>query len=133
AAVRKGRAAFMSQFRSLAARDALKELPDPTAALTFHQCKLQSVERDEHQSALTLHRDLLLLRREDPAFNMQRPGGVDGAVLGSQAFVLRFFPDALSHSSDTGPGGDRLVIVNLGAELHLDVAPVPLLAPPAGG
>jgi len=46
---------------------------------------------------------------------------VDGAVLGSAAFVLRFFV----HDQ-----ADRLLIVNLGRDLHLDPAPEPLLAPP---
>jgi maltooligosyltrehalose trehalohydrolase len=46
---------------------------------------------------------------------------VDGAVLGSQAFLLRFFDE--SHS-------DRLVLVNRGRHLHLSIAPEPLLAPP---
>ncbi len=47
---------------------------------------------------------------------------MDGAVLGPGAFVLRYFGD-----------GGRLLLVNLGAELRLDPAPEPLLAPPAGG
>ena len=48
--------------------------------------------------------------------------GLDGAVLSSQAFVLRFFGDH---------GDDRLLMVNLGLDLHLNPAPEPLLAPPA--
>jgi maltooligosyltrehalose trehalohydrolase len=48
---------------------------------------------------------------------------VDGAVLGPHAFVLRFF---------AGGGDDRLLVVNFGRDLHLDPAPEPLLAPPAG-
>jgi maltooligosyltrehalose trehalohydrolase len=70
---------------------------------------------------LALHRSLLHLRRSDPAFRMQLAGKVDGAVLGPNAFVLRYFVEA---------GQDRLLIVNLGAELHLVHAPEPLLAPP---
>src|SRR5207249_9001595 len=69
-----------------------------------------------------LHRDLLQLRRFDCVFNAQSPGGVDGAVLGDEALVLRFFGE----DSD-----DRLLFVNLGADLHLMSAPEPLLAPPA--
>ena len=70
-----------------------------------------------------MHRDLLRLRREDPVFRAQRPRGVDGAVLGPQTFVLRYFAD---------DGNDRLVLVNLGRDLHFDPAPEPLLAPPEG-
>ena len=58
-----------------------------------------------------LHRELLRLRRP--------PAHVDGAVLGAHAFVLRYT-------------SARLLIVNLGDELRLDVVPEPLLAPPAG-
>jgi maltooligosyltrehalose trehalohydrolase len=69
-----------------------------------------------------MHRDLLRLRREDPVIVARRPGGVDGAVLGPGAFVLRFF----------GEEEDRLLLVNLEIELHLDPAPEPLLAPLQG-
>lgn len=72
-----------------------------------------------------LHRDLLALRREDPVFAAQAENGLDGAVLGASAFVLRFFGG--------GEGRwDRLVVVNLGRDLPLRVAPEPLLAPPEG-
>ena len=66
-----------------------------------------------------MHRDLLRLRREDQVIAARRPGGVDGAVLGPGAFVIRFF----------GEEEDRLLLVNLEIELHLDPAPEPLLAP----
>ena len=43
-------------------------------------------------------------------------------MLGNHAFALRFFE----------PGGDdRLLVVNFDGDLHLEVAPEPLLAPPA--
>ncbi|HZV81988.1 MAG TPA: DUF3459 domain-containing protein, partial [Geobacteraceae bacterium] len=74
-----------------------------------------------HAQAYALHRDLLNLRRKDPVFHAQRPNGVDGAVLGQTAFVLRFFGDKYD---------DRLLVVNFGRDLHLDPAPEPLLAPP---
>ncbi len=43
----------------------------------------------------------------------------------SEAFLLRFAGDEKGDQ-----GGDRLLIVNLGIDLHLDPAPEPLLAPP---
>jgi malto-oligosyltrehalose trehalohydrolase len=46
----------------------------------------------------------------------------DGAVLSPDAFVLRFFSQ--------GFHDDRLLVVNLGAELDLASASVPLLGPP---
>ena len=70
-----------------------------------------------------MHRDLLRLRREDEVFSRQQPRGLDGAVLGPEAFVLRFFGDG---------GDDRLLLVNFGRDLNLNPAPEPLLAPPEG-
>jgi maltooligosyltrehalose trehalohydrolase len=46
-----------------------------------------------------------------------------GAVLGPEAFLLRFFG---------ADGDDRLLLANLGATLPLLPMPEPLLAPPAG-
>ena len=71
-----------------------------------------------------LHRDLLRLRREDPVFRRAaagrrrrrraRAGGVRAALLRRRT------------------ADDRLLLVNLGRDLHLDPAPEPLLAPPDG-
>ena len=85
--------------------------------------KLDLAERQRHAGMYALHRDLLRLRREEPVFRAQRRGGMDGAVLAPEAFVLRFFG---THHDD------RLLVVNLGRDLHLNPAPEPLLAPPAG-
>jgi maltooligosyltrehalose trehalohydrolase len=122
-AVRKGRAEFVSQFPSIGESDMRERLADPGDAATFERCKLDLAERERNVHMLALHRDLLALRRNDPAFRAQRRRGVDGAVLGEQAFVLRYFDDE----------GDRLVLVNLGRDLRLVPAPEPLLAPPGGG
>jgi maltooligosyltrehalose trehalohydrolase len=118
-AIRDGRAKFLSQFRTLAA-SLTGRLPDPGAPSTFERCKLDARERDTHAEAVALHRDLLALRRGDPLIGAQT--GVDGATLATRAFVLRWNGDAA--------GPDRLLLVNLGAELSLDVLPEPLLAPP---
>ncbi len=75
------------------------------------------------RNVYALHRDLLRLRRDDRVFSRQRRGELDGAVLGAAAFVLRYFGKA---------GDDRMLIVNLGVDLHLSPAPEPLLAPPDG-
>jgi maltooligosyltrehalose trehalohydrolase len=121
--VRRGRAEFLAHFRSLAMPQMQARLADPADPHTFERCKLDFAERQSHAEIYALHRDLLRLRREDPAFRAQRLHGVDGAVLGPQAFVLRYF---------THHGNDRLLVVNLGRDLHLDIAPEPLLAPPEG-
>jgi maltooligosyltrehalose trehalohydrolase len=122
--VRRGRAESLTQFRSLALPETQALLAEPSDPQTFACCKLDLSERERHAGPAALHRDLLRLRREDPVFHAPRPRGVDGAVLGAQAFVLRFFADE--------EGDDRLVLVNLGRDLQLDPAPEPLLAPPEG-
>jgi maltooligosyltrehalose trehalohydrolase len=119
--VRRGRAEFLSQFPSIARPEIQSRLPDPGDPQTFKRSRLDLSERHRHTEAYTLHRDLLRLRRQDPVLRSQRPGGVDGAVLGSDAFVVRFFAEN---------GHDRLLVVNFGRDLHLDPAPEPLLAPP---
>jgi maltooligosyltrehalose trehalohydrolase len=123
-AVRRGRAGFMRQFRSVASRDADAALPDPASDETFLKCKLRDDERTANSDAIRLHRDLLRLRREDPVFG-QRPvrDSMDGAVLSQRTFVMRW---------SANNGRDRLIVVNLGADFRFDTAPEPLLAPPAG-
>ena len=119
--IRKGRAEFLAQFPSLATPEMQKRFVDPGDPATFERCKLDQSEREKHREIYDLHRDLLSLRRHDPAFRAQQQRGLDGAALSSEAFLLRFFG---------GHSDDRLLLVNLGVDLHLDPAPEPLLAPP---
>ena len=121
--VHDGRREFMRQFPSMASPEVQARLADPSDPETYIRSKLDHTERHKHQEALALHRDLLRLRREDPAFSQPQKGQMDGAVLGNDAFLLRFF------RSD---GQDRLLIVNFGPDLHLEPSPEPLLAPPPG-
>jgi maltooligosyltrehalose trehalohydrolase len=117
--VNEGRLQFLSQFPSLAQPGMRRCHLEPGDPQTFERCKLDFAERETHAPIYRLHKDLLHLRREDAVFRA-RPT-VDGAVLGAQAFVLRFF---------AGEAGDRLLLINLGPDLPLDIAPEPLLAPP---
>jgi maltooligosyltrehalose trehalohydrolase len=124
ALVKKGRTEFLTQFRALVQPEAQALVPDPGDPATFERCKLDIAERKTHTAAYALHRDLLKLRKSEPAFQAQRPRGVDGAVLGENAFVLRFFADRFED--------ERLLVVNLGRDFHMTVAPEPLLAPLEG-
>jgi maltooligosyltrehalose trehalohydrolase len=121
--VRRGRADFLHQFPALAAPEMQAQLPDPADIATFTKSKLDLSERERHTEVYALHSDLLTIRREDAVFAAQRPGGLDGAVLALEAFVIRYFG---------GDAGDRLLLVNLARELSIDPAPEPLLAPPTG-
>jgi maltooligosyltrehalose trehalohydrolase len=120
---RAGRAEFLAQFPSLAGADAQAALPDPADRLTFERSKLDLGERERNGAAYALHVDLLRLRREDPVFRTQGSGGVDGAVLGPETLVLRFFGVGLDPD-------DRLLCLNLGRDLALPAVAEPLLAPP---
>jgi maltooligosyltrehalose trehalohydrolase len=124
----------MRQFRSVAARDALKALPDPSADDTFRRCTLRDDERSADGEVRKLHRDLLRLRREDPVFrDLLVRDWIDGAVLSDRAFVMRWCAsDPRGVWTAESDNRDRLIVVNLGADLHFDPAPEPLLAPPAG-
>jgi maltooligosyltrehalose trehalohydrolase len=121
--VYQGRKQFLAQFPSQATPAVQANTPDPADPRTFERCKLDFNERERHAGLDALHRDLLRLRWDELVFRTQRPGGVDGAVLGPQAFVLRFFGE---------DGNDRLFLVNLGIDMLLAPAREPLLAPDAG-
>jgi maltooligosyltrehalose trehalohydrolase len=119
-AVGRGRVEFLAQFPSLTDDRVVRELAPPDSDATFQCCKLDLRERIRHAEAYALHTDLLALRRHDPVLahaGMRRP---EGAVLGAAAFLLRYI-DA--------ERGDRLLIVNLGADLDFSPAREPLLAP----
>jgi maltooligosyltrehalose trehalohydrolase len=121
--VGQGRRTFLSQFPSIAPEGASVLLAPPHAEETFLRCKLNLAERETNAPVCRLHRDLLRFRREDPVFSQPHRGAVDGAILGADAFVLRFFARW---------DQDRLLIVNLGTSLDLSPIAQPLLASPAG-
>jgi maltooligosyltrehalose trehalohydrolase len=123
-AIRKGRFEFLAQFPSLATDEVQKRLPVPADPEVFERAKLDFSEREKNKQLYDLHIDLLRLRREDSRFREQKPGGVDGAVLGSESLLLRYFSD---RNVD-----DRLVVVNLGKRQSLAPVPEPLIAPPLG-
>jgi len=108
--VAEGRTSFLSQFPSIADQESNSYLAPPHSVESFMRSKLDLSERNKNTAIYEMHRDLLKLRREDPVFSRPQAGGVDGAVLGPEAFVLRFFSPA---------EGDRLLVVNLGADLLL--------------
>ena len=121
--VREGRREFLQQFPSINDPSLLAALPAPDDPQTFERSRLHWQERETNATTLAMHRELLRLRREEPAIAAAARAGVEGAVLGSQAFVLRY----------GGDGPDvRLLVVNLGADRDMTPIPEPLLAPPRG-
>src|SRR5258708_2026139 len=122
--VREGRAMFLRQFASVAAAGVDQMLPDPASSETFASAKLDWNERARNSEVVTLHRDLIALRKSDPVLSNPSDAewrGIDGAVIDTDAFVLRYFAaDAL----------DRLLVVNLGVLVRTPSIAEPLLAPP---
>jgi maltooligosyltrehalose trehalohydrolase len=96
---------------------------EPAERSTFERCRLNLTERQTHSQSYALHQDLLRLRREEPVFCRQRADLLDGATLGSDCLIVRYFGDT--------ENDDRLLIVNLGNDLRYSPAPQALLAPPA--
>lgn len=122
-AVRSGRMAFLKQWPGLKLPEMRPCFADPQLPRTFERCVLDHSEVQTHGELYALHRDLLRLRRGDEVIAAQGEYGLDGAVLGAQCFVLRFFsPD---HTKD------RLLVVNLAVDFEFRPSPEPLLAPPA--
>jgi maltooligosyltrehalose trehalohydrolase len=70
-----------------------------------------------------MYKQVMQIRKQDPVFSRQGQDGLDGAVIGTDAFLLRFF----GQKED-----DRLMLVNLGRDIHLQIEAEPLLAPPGG-
>ena len=126
AAIHQGRLESFRQFPSLATEAMQARLPNPADPRVV-RCGRSST-RTSARGARTPRRWRCTATScgcgaTTRCFAFSAPARIDGAVLGPEALVLRWF----------GPGGDdRLLLVNLGAELRLEVAPEPLLAPPAG-
>ena len=99
-------------------------LPEPASPDTFAVAKLDWNERARHPEIVALHRDLIALRKSDRVLSTRADAdwrGIDGAVIDTQAFVLRYF---------AADGLDRLLIVNLGELVRTPSIAEPLLAPP---
>ncbi len=119
----RGRREFMSQFPRLESFQGEWELANPADESSFLQCKLNWDEYEQNTAMLGLHRDLLRLRREDRVISRQDRDAIEGAVIGPEAFLLRWFGAA---------DGDRLALFNLGRDLDWYPIAEPLLAPPLG-
>ncbi len=117
--VAEGRKTFLRQFSAIDNDESVSYLVPPHSIDNFTRSKLDFSERKKNAAVYELHRDLLRLRREDPVFSRPQRGGVDGALLAAEAFVLRFFGN---------DEGDRLVIINLGPDFVIRPISEPLLA-----
>ena len=116
-----GRREFMSQFPRMVSFQDDFALVDPSAESTFLACKLDWNEVQRHSHDVQLHRDLIRLRNEDRVFSRQDRTAVEGAAVGPEAFLLRWFGEDYD---------DRLALFNLGRDIDWYPIAEPLLAPP---
>jgi maltooligosyltrehalose trehalohydrolase len=120
--VHTGRIEFLKQFTNIDSPDIIETIDKPYDQSTFEQSRLDLSERGKNTKVYALYRDLIKLRREDQVFRGIHNCQIEGAILGPNAFLLRYFC------------GDqqRLLLFNQGREMHLSPAPEPMLAPPEG-
>lgn len=124
ALVQQGRVQFLSQFPRMQDEAIVSQLANPHHLGTFRRCKLKFSERETHASAYQLTRDLLRLRRRLVNLGFSKSHKVDGSVINQFSFLIRIFADQTAD--------DRLLVVNLGADLELRSLAEPLLVPPGG-
>jgi maltooligosyltrehalose trehalohydrolase len=110
--VTEGRRKEFRQFSAFRDASAWERIPDPQAEETFRRSKLEWHEaaRMPHQGVLTLYRELLRLRREEPVLRARGRETLAVAALGDRALMLR-------RSAPAAP--DLLLLVNLGDGLTI--------------
>jgi len=122
--VHKGRKEFLSQFPSIATEQSQAMIDDPARPETFERCRLDLTERKKNEPIYRMHKDLIKLRRDEPALKPRNERWYDGAVLNERAFLLRYFGGSERE--------DRMLLINLGPDYHYCPLAEPLLAPPEG-
>jgi maltooligosyltrehalose trehalohydrolase len=120
--VHTGRREFLQQFRSTALLRMQQRIHDPNDPATFELCVIDHTERASRGEVLALHGNLIRLALHDPVLAHNDRNGLEGTVLGANAFALRY---------DLAEGV-RLLVVNLGRDLRLARVPHPVLAAPSG-
>lgn len=114
-----GRKEFLTQFRTQATAEVQKNILNPADPAAFIKSKLNFTERDKHSHIYRFYKDLIKLRKTDAVFSRAKLG-IEGAVLGPNALVLRYF----------GERHERLLLLNFSADLDLNPLSEPLLAAP---
>lgn len=121
--VRKGRRYELAQFPRLATAEARKNLVDPENPMTFIQSKLDYQGLEKSKEMAVFFHDLIQLRKTDTVFANMQNIKIDGAVLGTDSFLIRYFGEE---------DGDRLLLINFGPDHYFSPGPEPLLVPSLG-
>ncbi len=123
--VTEGRREEFRAFTAYGDAAARERIPDPQAEATYLRSKLRWDETDRmpHGGVLALYRELLSLRRTEPALRLREREGLAVVGLGDRALALRrAAPD----------GAPVLLIANLGDRLKLRAADRAETRPPEG-
>jgi maltooligosyltrehalose trehalohydrolase len=122
AAVRTGRAGFVSQFTRLQREDAGAGGHFVEIGLTaFNHSRLEHPDAVEEIPEWRLYRDALALRTTLPPMETAPLG----STVTDDVLIIRYRSAAQS--------SERLLVVNLGPDIRLETRPDPLLAPPSCG
>jgi maltooligosyltrehalose trehalohydrolase len=113
-----GRKEFLYQFSSVVDADRHNVIPDPSDLYSFVKCKLNHSRKK--REVVNFYRDLISIRKNDSVFQKIAHIKIDGEILNTEAWIIRYFGD--NHN-------DRLLIVNLGSDFLLVPNPHPLMAP----
>ena len=123
--VTQGRREEFKGFSAFSDPKTRERIPDPQAEETFRRSQLdwEEAAREPHRGVLALYRELLRLRRDEPALRPAGRDGFDVAALGDRALALKRWA-----------GGEMvLVVASFGDALQLDLGARPETRAPAGG
>lgn len=115
----EGRKKFLSQFAGFSTKQMRKNIKKPSDLATFKECILDFSEIAKNKEHVAFYRDLIGLRKKDPVFRSLKNVKLDGAVLNSDAFLVRY---------EGGKMGERLLVVNFGLKFTFNPAPEPLVS-----
>ena len=117
--VTDGRREEFKHFSAFQDPEVRETIPDPQSPETFEKSKLKWAERAEapHAGVLNLYRELLAMRKTEPALRVSERELFDAAPAGEGAVMMR---------REDGEGGALLVVVNLRGEIGVDLKTLPI-------
>jgi maltooligosyltrehalose trehalohydrolase len=123
--VTEGRRREFRRFSAFSDPAERERIPDPQAEVTFLRSKLrwEEAERMPHRGVLALYRELLALRRSEPALRRRCRDGMTVSEAGDRGLTLR---------REAAGGSAILVVVNLGDALDLRLDGRPEIRAPEG-
>ncbi len=146
--VTQGRRREFQRFKAFADPETCEKIPDPQAFETFVNSRVGWDEREtgEHAATLSLYRDLLQLRRSEPALGCRpqddsnppdrqarseattasnrRPESYNASAIGDDALLQR----CVHPSSETEGQGDILIAVQLRGKGVIELSRAPIAA-----